>query len=105
MTTIDASTMLQGSGAFVVKTGLMVVASANATVNATASAAATCSCAMEVMAGATATVQAGAALAFSGMSSLKGELSADAMGTVQFAGLNKKPPTNHSLFEMKRPCH
>lgn len=41
---------------------------------------------LEVMAGATATVQANAALAFSGTSSLKGTLTAESMAQVEFAG-------------------
>lgn len=84
MTTIDASTTLQGAGSFIVKSGLIVAASANTTANSGA----TCSCSMEVMSGATANVQANAALMFSGTSSLKGALSAEALGSVQFAGQN-----------------
>lgn len=83
MTTIDASTKLQGAGSFVVKNGLTVAASVGSTASATVSGS------LEVMAGATATVQTNAVLAFSGTSSLKGTLTAEVMGQVEFVGLKK----------------
>ena len=84
MTTIDASTKLQGAGKFLVKNGLVVAAMVGATGSATVSGA------LEVMTGATATVQASATLSFSGTSSLKGALTAEAMGQVEFAGSYKR---------------
>lgn len=80
MTTIDATAKLQGAGKFVVKNGLIVTSMVGATGGATISGA------LEVMAGASATVQTNAALAFSGTSSLKGTLTAEAMAQVEFAG-------------------
>jgi hypothetical protein len=54
--------------------------------SAQATARAEVAAALEVRAGASATVQAGAALSFSGTSSLRGALTAEAMSQVEFAG-------------------